>query len=116
MNKSTSAGHRATATIHLIKPIRRQNRMFTEIALWEPLPSDMRGLALYWLLQMDVNALSELLPRISRPALKRSEVKNMRPTEFTQCAMFVSNALLDGTEAMERARAEVLAKVKKDNG
>lgn len=68
-----------TRNVTLSTPVKRtgdQNDV-AAVALRKPQPGEMRGLKLLDVLQLDVNALLVLLPRITDPALTRDEVATM---------------------------------------
>lgn len=65
--------------IRLNTPIKRAGEAadVTSVTLRKPQPGEMRGLKLLDVLQLDVNALIVLLPRITSPALTGDEVATM---------------------------------------
>lgn len=79
--------------VELDTPLRRHRLEFSTLYLRTPSPRDLKGLALRDLIDMDVNALSKLLPRISRPVLKRKEIAAMHPGDLAQCGFFVAEIL-----------------------
>ncbi|MFU5016745.1 phage tail assembly protein, partial [Pseudomonas aeruginosa] len=53
-----------------------------------------RGVSLLELMQMDVQALSKVLPRITSPSLTPQEVSAMDPADLMACGVTVSGFLL----------------------
>lgn len=54
----------------------------TGVSLREPASGDLRGLKLTDVLQMDVAAMTRLIPRLTTPALAPSEVEALGPADF----------------------------------
>lgn len=63
-----------TKTIILNKPVPRGETAIGSVSLREPSAGDMRGLNLSEVLQMNVGAMTRLIPRISEPGLAPDEV------------------------------------------
>lgn len=80
--------------IVLDTPIKRGDTEITEIQLRKPLSGELRGLALTEVLQMQVQALTELLPRISTPTLTKHEVSSMDPADLVQCGQEIAGFFL----------------------
>ncbi|WP_219597452.1 phage tail assembly protein, partial [Aeromonas salmonicida] len=68
-------------TVTLDTPIQRGDTTITEIQLRKPKAGEMRGLNMTDVVQMDVNALTKLLPRITTPILTEAEIGNMDPAD-----------------------------------
>lgn len=83
-----------TAKIELDTPVTRKSGDVTEITLRKPKAGELRGLNLTDILQMDVNALGKLLPRISQPVLTEAEVQNMDPADLVQLGGEVAGFLV----------------------
>ena len=81
-------------TITLDTPIKRGDNDLTEIALRKPSAGELRGVTLTDLLQMDVAALTKVIPRISEPALTEVEVARMDPADLVQIGGVVAGFLL----------------------
>lgn len=71
-------------TITLDTPIARGNKAIAQIDLRKPLAGALRGVSLVDVLQMDVIALTTVLPRITEPALTEAEIRNMDPADLVQ--------------------------------
>lgn len=83
-----------TAKIELDTPIMRKGGDIAEITLRKPKAGELRGLSLTDVLQMDVNALGKLLPRISNPMLTEAEVQGMDPADLVQLGGEVAGFLV----------------------
>lgn len=81
-------------TITLDTPIKRGETEITAISLRKPAAGELRGVNLTDLLQMDVIAVTKVLPRISDPTLTEAEVSSLDPADFTQLASEVAGFLL----------------------
>lgn len=68
----------------LQEPIKRGDKVIEDIRLRIPKSGELRNLALADLLQMEVNALKVLLPRISAPTLTEQEITNLHPADLVQ--------------------------------
>lgn len=83
-----------TTTVTLDYPIKRGDTEITEITLIRPNSGSLRGTTLTALMEMDVIALSKILPRISSPALVTEDVQKMPPSDLVQLGMGVLGFLL----------------------
>lgn len=83
-----------TKTITLDTPISRKGEEVAEITLRKPRAGELRGLSLTDVLQMDVNALGKLLPRISQPMITEAEVQTMDPADLVQLGGEVAGFLV----------------------
>lgn len=81
-------------TIPLDTPIKRGETEITSISLRRPAAGELRGVNLTDLLQMDVIAVTRVLPRISDPTLTEAEIAQLDPADFTQLASEVAGFLL----------------------
>jgi hypothetical protein len=66
----------------LIRPVKRGDETLTTVGLRQPDVGSLRGLKMTDILQMDVNAMLVLLPRITEPALLPAEVAGLSPADF----------------------------------
>jgi len=64
-------------SVQLDEPIKRGDQVIDVITLRKPKAGELRGLSLQEVLQLDVNSLQKLLPRISSPTLTEQDVANM---------------------------------------
>lgn len=83
-----------TETVELDTPIKRGEQTITEITLRKPAAGELRGVSLTALLQMDVDALTAVVPRISTPTLTAAEVRAMDPADLVQIGGGVAGFLL----------------------
>lgn len=81
-------------TITLDTPIKRGDQTITAVSLRKPNSGELRGLNLTDLLQMDVQALHRVLPRISTPMLTEADVSNMDLKDLLACGSMVAGFLL----------------------
>ena len=81
-------------TVILDTPIRRGTTTIDSITLRKPNSGELRGVSLAELLQMDVNSLIKVLPRISTPTLTVVEVSAMDPADLFALSNKVSGFLL----------------------
>lgn len=80
--------------ITLDTPIKRGDNDIDTIVLRKPSAGELRGVTLTDLLQMDVAALTKVIPRISDPALTEAEVARMDPADLVQIGGTVAGFLL----------------------
>lgn len=89
-------------SVTLSNPVTIDGESVSKINLRKPMVGDLRGLKLTNVLQMDVDALTRLLPRITNPPLNESQISSeLEPDDFTELAsktllFFVKQAQLDG--------------------
>lgn len=80
-------------TVTLDKPIQRAGQAIDAITLRKPTAGELRGLQLVAVLQMDVDALSVLIPRIATPTVHKPDVLQMDPADLTALGIVVSGFL-----------------------
>lgn len=78
----------------LDQPIVRGATTIAQIALRKPNAGALRGITLSDLLQMDVNAIVRVIPRISTPTLTEAEVRAMDPADLVDAGSVVASFLL----------------------
>ena len=81
-------------TVILDTPIRRGTTLIDSITLRKPNSGELRGVSLAELLQMDVNSLIKVVPRISTPTLTTLEVSSMDPADLFALSTKVTGFLL----------------------
>jgi hypothetical protein len=91
-------------TINLDTPIKRGETEITALTLRKPNAGALRGVGLRGLLEMEVDAISKVLPRISEPALTDADVARMDPADLLQAGAVIAGFLLP-----KRALAEAQA-------
>ena len=84
----------ATETVELDSPIQRGKTTVSEIQVRKPKSGALRGVSLADVVQMDVQALTKVLPRITEPALTEPELRDMDPADLFQLGNVVANFLL----------------------
>lgn len=99
MNDTNTTASAAAAaaddnTITLDTPIRRGETVIDKITLRKPRSGELRGVSLTDLLQMDVNALCMVLPRISTPMVLKQEAGDLDPADLVQIGTKVAAFLL----------------------
>ncbi|MDI5893072.1 phage tail assembly protein [Halomonas rhizosphaerae] len=83
-----------TESVELDSPIQRGKTTVTEIQVRKPKSGALRGVSLADVLNMDVQALTKVLPRITEPALTEPELRDLDPADMVQLGNVVANFLL----------------------
>lgn len=83
-----------TESITLEQPLQRGEQIIDQITIRKPVAGELRGIALVNLIQMDVDALARVLPRITDPTLTESDVNRMDPADLMQAGSVVAGFLL----------------------
>lgn len=111
--KQTDAAHDAAVsnnpneeTVALDTPIVRGEHSIDSLTLRKPMAGELRGVSLIELMQMDVQALRKVLPRITTPTLTDIEIGRMDPADLVQCGVAVAGFLLQKSAKAEASRAE----------
>lgn len=92
-------------TIELDTPILRGKTEITSITVRKPQSGALRGTRLQALMDMDVNALITLLPRITTPALTTQEINEMDPADLVSLSVEVVTFLLKKSVLSDLATA-----------
>lgn len=69
-------------TVVFETPLKRGNHTIPEVQLRKPSSGELRGLNLHDALNLDVNAMHKLLPRITAPALTENDVSQLDPVDL----------------------------------
>lgn len=77
-------------TVTLDIPIQRGQTTIDKVAIRRPKSGELRGIRIVDLANLDVGSLVTLLPRITSPALTKSEVENLDPADLTALAQEVA--------------------------
>lgn len=85
-------------TIKLDTPIVRGEQTIKEVSIAKPNAGALRGTSLIAVIQMDVQALSLVLPRITTPALTQHDVMQMDPADLMAIGTEVSGFLVPKAE------------------
>lgn len=75
-------------------PIQRGTTQITEIMLRKPQSGALRGTRLQAIMDMDVNAMMTIIPRISTPSLTAQEMAELDPADLTTMSVEVVTFLL----------------------
>ncbi|WP_454255175.1 phage tail assembly protein [Pseudomonas sp. Marseille-Q8238] len=82
------------ATVTLDEPIVRANQTISELTLRKPMSGELRGVALVDLLNLEVNALRKVLPRITTPLITDVEVGRLDPADLVELGSTVAGFLV----------------------
>lgn len=83
-----------TETVELDTPLTRGSQTVTTVIVRKPLAGALRGVTLMDVMQMDVQALTRVLPRITEPAITEVEIRNMDPADLVQLGTAVAGFLV----------------------
>ncbi|HBV38660.1 UNVERIFIED_ORG: tail assembly chaperone E/41/14-like protein [Pantoea allii] len=92
-------------TVELDTPILRGKTEITSVTVRKPQSGALRGTRLQALLDMDVNALITVLPRITTPALTTAEINEMDPADLVSLSVEVVTFLLKKSVLSDLATA-----------
>ncbi|CAN0621021.1 Phage tail protein E [Burkholderia multivorans] len=110
LDSTTSAGDDKAAdpnTYTLDTPIVRGSQTIERVTLRKPTSGELRGVSLSDLVNLDVAALSKVLPRISSPTLTNHDVANLDPADLVQLGGIFSGFLM--TKAVKRSMESLTA-------
>lgn len=94
-DNTTEQQPRATfETVELDEPITRNKTLIKTIQVRKPKAGALRGVALTDLLQMQVSALTTVLPRITDPALTEAEIRDLDPADLVQLGGTIASFLV----------------------
>jgi hypothetical protein len=71
-------------TYILTAPLTRGNQTITEITLRRPLAGELRGTKLTDIVNLDIDALGKVFPRITTPMLTEADVYRLDPADLLQ--------------------------------
>lgn len=91
--------------VELDAPILRGKTEITSVTVRKPQSGALRGTRLQALLDMDVNALITVLPRITTPALTTAEINEMDPADLVSLSVEVVTFLLKKSVLSDLATA-----------
>lgn len=94
-----------TETLTLDTPIARGDTRIEAVTLRKPTAGELRGVSLTDILQMNVDALTVVLPRISTPTLLKQDVTAMDPADLVQLGSAVAGFLLPKAARLEASPA-----------
>jgi hypothetical protein len=96
-----------TKTVTLEQPIRRGESFVPMVEILSPTGTGwLRGVKIFDLAQMDVSALTTVLPRITAPALTEQEIRNaLSAPDLFQLGAAVADFLIPKSARAENADA-----------
>jgi len=98
-NTSTTADETTgTNVIVLETPIQRGEQVIRSVRLRKPTAGDLRGIKLFDLAQMDVTALTTVLPRISQPILTTADAGKLEPADLIEIARVIGDFFVPKAE------------------
>jgi hypothetical protein len=83
-----------SVTVQLDTPIQREGDKIEKLVLRKPMAGELRGLSLAEVLNLDVDSVTKLIPRISTPTLTEQEVRNMDPADLVEAGKEIAGFLL----------------------
>ena len=81
-------------TVTLDTPVKHGDQTITRVTLRKPKAGELRGIALSELLQLKVEAIQTVVPRISSPMLHKQDMANMDPADLVSLGSVVIGFLL----------------------
>lgn len=90
--------------ITLSQPLKRGEQEINQVEVLKPTVQALKGLKMFDVLQVDVNAMEVLLPRITQPKLHKSDFLTMEVEDFTELATVAVGFL--GKSSTEEAQSE----------
>lgn len=94
-------------TYALDTPITRGAQTITKVTLRKPSSGELRGVSLSDLVNLDVAALSKVLPRISSPTLTDRDVATLDPADLVQLGGIFAGFLM--TKAVKQSMESLTA-------
>lgn len=92
--------------ITLDEPLKRGEQTITSVSVRKPASGELRGVALSDLLNLEVNAVIKILPRVTSPSLTEQEVARLDPADLVQLGSKVAGFLLPKSVKAEASLAE----------
>lgn len=93
-NEATDVTDKDPNTVQLETPIKRGDSLITSVTLRKPNSGELRGVSLAELLQMKVDALQAVLPRITSPMLHKQDMASLDPADLVNLGTVVVGFLL----------------------
>ena len=81
--------------IQLSHPVKQGNDSIDNVQLRKPQAGELRGIKLLDVMQMDVTAYMQLLPRITAPMLTEQQVSALDPADLMKVMNGVQHFFLD---------------------
>ncbi|UUC83848.1 phage tail assembly protein [Stutzerimonas stutzeri] len=92
--------------ITLDEPLKRGEQTISSVTVRKPAAGELRGVTLSDLLNLEVNALIKVLPRVTSPSLTEQEVARLDPADLVQLGSKVAGFLLPKSVKAEASLAE----------
>lgn len=89
--------------VELDTPLKRGEISISQITVVKPLTGTLRGLSLQDVLKWEVDAITELLPRITQPAINKQEIANLEVADTVALTVAVTNFLLSAKQKSQQA-------------
>lgn len=87
--------------ITLSLPIMRGDKQITDITVIKPTVPALKGLKMFDVLQMDVDSMQKLLPRVTQPVLHKADFDSMEVADFTELSAAAVGFLGKNSETEE---------------
>lgn len=81
-------------TVTLDEPVKRGETQIASVQLRTPKSGELRGLSMVDIVQLKVDAVQDLLPRITEPPLLPSEVQDLCPADFFKLSTEIAGFFL----------------------
>lgn len=81
-------------TVTLDTPLKRGEQTISKVSLRKPSAGELRGTSLSALVNLDVDALQKVLPRITTPTLTEMDVARLDPADLVQIGGMFAGFLL----------------------
>lgn len=82
----------------LSSPVTIDGKEVCQVSLRKPKTGELRGLNLTDVLQMNINAMITLLPRVTQPPLAPAQVSDLDPADFMGLASGVVGFFVKGAQ------------------
>lgn len=92
--------------ITLDEPLKRGEQTITSVSVRKPASGELRGVALSDLLNLEVNAVIKVLPRVTSPSLTEQEIARLDPADLVQLGSKVAGFLLPKSVRAEASPTE----------
>lgn len=93
-NESTALDGPGRETVTLDEPLKRGKSTVDIVQVRKPNSGELRGVNLADLLQLNTDALTRVLPRITAPALTEADIRALDPADLVQLGGAVANFLV----------------------
>lgn len=92
--------------ITLDEPLKRGEQTITSVSVRKPASGELRGVALSDLLNLEVNAVIKILPRVTSPSLTEQDCARLDPADLVQLGSKVAGFLLPKSVRAEASPTE----------